>query len=222
MVDIYDIISVGNCKNTQNGLERCSSRMEGCAMKQGWNEEEFDEIEETDAPFESRKVWELSAYEREQVIEVYGAQPDSERSIQCMRPVHEVRTLNAWERAVFEGQSLVSSKYCIQILYKIRGEIERSELQQAAQQLFAENAELRVHFLPLGWGEKMHKLIFQKMMPDIRYRNMENIADDSIDRFLKKMMEDEQEKGFDMERSPLVRFYLLKTPGRTSRFCDSP
>jgi len=171
---------------------------------------------EDDAPYESRKVWELSAFEREQVIQVYGNQPDSERSVHCPRPVQEVRTLNAWERAVFEGQSLVSPQYCVQILYKIRGEIERSELQQAVQQLLAENEELRVRFLPLGWGEKMHKLIFQKMTIDIRYRNMENIADDSIDRFLKKLMEDEKEKGFDLAKDPLLRFTLIKTPRRTS------
>lgn len=188
-------------------------------MKQGWEKDGFDffeGFEEEDVPYESRKVWELSAFEREQVVQVYGSQPESEKGPKCPRPVQEVRTLTAWEESVFDGQALVSPQYCIQILYKIRGEIERNELQKALNQLLEDNEELRIHYLPLGWNEKLHKLVFQKMTLDIRYRNMENIADDSIDRFLKKLMVDDREKGFDMSKEPLLRLTLIKTPRRTS------
>lgn len=188
-------------------------------MKYGWEKDgfgSFDGFEEDNAPYESRKVWDLSAFEREQVIQAYGSQPESEQGPRCPRPVQEVRTLTAWEESVFDGQALVSPQYSIQILYKIRGEIDRNDLQKAVNKLFDENEELRIHFLPLGWNEKLHKLVFQKMSLDIRYRNMENIADDSIDRFLKKLMLEDQEKGFDMAKEPLLRLTLIKTPRRTS------
>ena len=188
-------------------------------MKHGWEKDGFDSFdgfEEEVVPYESRKVWELSAFEREQVIQAYGNQPESEQGPRCPRPVQEVRTLTAWEESVFDGQALVSPQYCVQILYKVRGEIERNDLQKAVNELLADNEELRIHYFPLGWKEEMHKLVFQNMSLDIRYRNMENIADDSIDRFLKKLMLDEQEKGFDMAKDPLLRLTLIKTPRRTS------
>lgn len=188
-------------------------------MKHGWEKDGFDSFEdfaEDGAPFESKKVWELSAFEREQLVQTYGKQPESEQGPKCPRPVQEIRTLTAREKAVFEGQALVSPQYCIQILYKIRGEIDRNEFKKAVNQMLAENEELRVQYFPLGWHEKICKLVFQNTALDIRYQNMEKISDESIDRFLKKLMEDDREKGFDMAKEPLLRLTLIKTPRKTS------
>ena len=170
-----------------------------------------------------RKIspYNLPYNDKEALFKLYGHNvlddvDPSSAQYNAMRTIEEIRTLNAYERSIFEEQQLVTPEYCLQFLYKFRkADIEmkdlRTKLKQNLAELVRRVPELRVNFVPLGYEDKPHKLIFRSRVPEIRFISLNRLSGDALDRSLISLMQEERNKGFDLAQDFLLRFTLVRT-----------
>ena len=131
------------------------------------------------------------------------------------RHIEEVRTLNNYEKLIFEEQQLVSPNYALQFLYKFGKDVDRQELKANLRRnwatLIERVPELRVNFAPLGYDYKMHKIIMSHCSADIRHISLNRLSGNSLDRSLASLMQDDRQRPFDLKQDFLIRFTLVRT-----------
>ena len=155
--------------------------------------------------------------DKEVLFKLYGHNVlDGDNAPPTMRVVEEIRTLNAYEKSIFEEQQLVTPEYCLQFLYKFRKtDVEIKDLKIKLKnnliELVRRVPELRVNFVRLGYEDKMHKLVFRNRIPDIRYISLNRLSGDALDRSLSTIMQEDRNKGFDLAQDLLFRFTLVRT-----------
>lgn len=166
------------------------------------NEEEMPDY---DASVVARKINELEGIELMQLEERYGRQ-DVGKFGQHGTVISEVRTLDKYERSVFLREDFVSPQFNLQYFYKLKSDVDRRDIQGKINEFFANNPLLRVNFYSLGIESKMHKIVFAKREPSVKFYGMKFLKGDALNKSLDKMMSDDIQRPFDLENDILIRF----------------
>ena len=143
------------------------------------------------------------------LVRHYGPQPEAGKHKISAHPIATIQSLTEREQCVIDGQYLVSSAFSIQILYKVKGDIQQNTFNQAAREISNKNPMLRSSFCKLG--DRMVRVTFFSRMPEITYRNMEHMSGSSLHTALSKIMTEEKRRGFDLVTDTLVRINVIHT-----------
>ncbi len=143
------------------------------------------------------------------LIRHYGPQPEPGKNNFSAHPIQSIQSLTEREKCILDGQYMVSPFFSIQIIYKVKGEIQQSRFDQAAQAIFARNPMLRSNYCKLG--KEMARIVFDARMPDITYRNMSQMSASTLNSSLHKIMTEEKRHPFNPVSGSLVRFYVINT-----------
>ena len=167
--------------------------------------------EREEAPIEITHIYDIQGQDRLELSRRFGQQPARGSSIQCPRPVTEIRTLTEEERCIFEQQDFVSRNYCIQFLYKVSGEIDRDQFRENVHKMFRDNPDLRVNFVPLGLERKYHKVVFEDCCPEVNYTSLNCLVGETLDHALQRTMAIDRRTGFNIENDVLMRILIINT-----------
>ncbi len=143
------------------------------------------------------------------LVRHYGPQPEAGKNNFSAHPIQSIQSLTEREKCILDGQYMVSPFFSIQIIYKVKGEIQQSRFDQAAQAIFARNPMLRSNYCKLG--KEMARIVFDARMPDITYRNMSQMSASTLNSSLHKIMTEEKRRPFNPVSGSLVRFYVINT-----------
>ena len=143
------------------------------------------------------------------LVRQYGSQPEPGKNIISAHPIATIQSLTERERCLIDGQFFVSSSFTIQLLYKVKGDIQQNRFHQAAREISTQNPILRSNFCKLG--DKMVKVTFFSRLPEITYRNMEHMSSNSFHTALARIMSEEKNRRFHLVTDPLVRIHVIHT-----------
>lgn len=151
---------------------------------------------------------ELKPNEKSVLEQVYGKiVTDSGYSA---NKITKIREITSDEAQFFERKTFASPHFCVQTLYKVRGEIKPIQFNRAVNSLLEEDENFRANFCNVG--TRTVKVIFEKhtTLSEIIFR-MLRLDGDELDETLTKIMEADRRKGFDLQRDYLIRFSVFQT-----------
>ena len=151
---------------------------------------------------------ELRPDEKNVLEQVYGKiAGDSGYSANRIKKINE---LTADEAQFFERKTFASPHFCVQTLYKVRGEIRPMQFSRAVNSLLEVDENFRANYCSVG--TRTVKVIFEKraILPEVVFRILK-LEGDEIDETLTKIMEADRRKGFDLKRDYLLRFSVFQT-----------
>lgn len=124
--------------------------------------------------------------------------------------VEEIRELTEEERRFFERKNFLSPHFCVQTLYKFKGEISPIKFNRAVKSLVTEDENFRANFCNVG--TRTLKIIFARrdIIPEIIFRNLKLDAEE-LDETLIKIVEADRRLNFDIQRGNLIRFSVFRT-----------
>ena len=143
------------------------------------------------------------------LVRHYGPQPEPGRNKISAHPIAYVQPLTERENCILDKQFLVSPDFSIQILYKVKGNLEQDAFDRTALELSKQKTALRCNFCELG--AQRVKVVFFSRMPEISYRNMEHMSASSQNSALSKIMLEEKQRKFDLVAGGLVRIHVIRT-----------
>lgn len=151
---------------------------------------------------------EITAEEKKVLEQIYGNIIFNGGYIQ--NQIEKICKLTADENIFFERKNFISPHFCVQTLYKIRGEISSLKFNRAVHNLIEEDENFRTNFCNVG--NRILKIIFAKCesTPDIIFRNLKIDAEE-LDEALIKIMEADRRLDFDIQRGNLIRFSVFRT-----------
>ena len=147
---------------------------------------------------------ELSPNLQEKLTQIYGKQPLNEKS-QYANKIIYLRELNDQEK------NLVSANFVTQTLYKFSGMLNTFKFSREVHSCIESAEELRTNYC--SGDEKNFAVILQKNItePEITFQNLQNLDDDELDGALKKLMEADMRRGFNLQKGNLIRFSIFHT-----------
>ena len=146
----------------------------------------------------------LPQEEQDVLTQIYGAQ-----SGYTAKKISYVQELEEDEEYYFDKNVFQSPNFFVQRLYKVSGNLVPLKFNLAVSKLIEQTDELRTNFCSVG--TRTLKIIFEsrKEIPEIIYRNLENVAD--IDETLKNILEADMRKSFDLRHDKLIRLSVFHT-----------
>ena len=153
---------------------------------------------------------ELPENETDLLKTLYGAQPKDDSGFSVNKILY-VRELTEYEKNLFAGRSFLSSNFLTQALYKLKGVLVPLRFNRVLRDMVIRSEILRTNYYQ-GMNGSM-AVVFQEraMLPQVDYRNMEELAVDEIDSTLRKLMEADMREGIDLRRGHLIRFSVYHT-----------
>ena len=151
---------------------------------------------------------ELRPDEKNVLEQVYGKiAGDSGYSANGIKKINE---LTADEAQFFERKTFASPHFCVQTLYKVRGEVKPMQFNRAVNSLLEVDENFRANYCNVG--TRTVKIIFKKhaTLPEVVFR-MLRLEGDELDETLTKIMEADRRKGFDLQHDYLIRFSVFQT-----------
>ena len=147
---------------------------------------------------------ELSPNLQEKLTQIYGKQPLNEKS-QYANKIIYLRELNDQEK------NLVSANFVTQTLYKFSGMLNTFKFSREVHSCIESAEELRTNYC--SGDEKNFAVVLKKNItePEITFQNLQNLDDDELDGALKKLMEADMRRGFNLQKGNLIRFSIFHT-----------
>lgn len=151
---------------------------------------------------------ELKPTEKSVLEQIYGKFVEDPNY--SMNKITKIRELTADEAQFFERKTFASPHFCVQTLYKVRGDIKPIQFNRAVNSLIDEDENFRANYCNVG--TRTLKVIFGKRstIPEVVFR-MLKLSGDELDETLTKIMEADRRKGFDLQRDYLIRFSVFQT-----------
>ena len=124
--------------------------------------------------------------------------------------IEDIQELSEEEKRFFEKKNFISPHFCVQTLYKIKGELEPLNFNRAIHRLLTADENFRANFCNVG--TRTLKVIFSEndMMPEIIFRVLK-LDKDELDETLIKILEADRRLNFDLQRGSLIRFSAFRT-----------
>ena len=123
--------------------------------------------------------------------------------------IEEVEELTPEESRFFDRKNFISSHFCIQTLYKFKGEISTLQFNRAVRNLINEDKNFRANFCNIG--SRTVKIIFaNRDMPEIVFRVLKLDAE-KLDETLIKILEADRRLDFNIKNGNLIRFSAFRT-----------
>ncbi|MBO6178923.1 MAG: hypothetical protein J6O04_07105 [Selenomonadaceae bacterium] len=185
-------------------------------------------------PMEYRRLWgkDLSNEERVELLKNYGSQQGykhntdrvgsfgsltqgysqdtkSGGSAYYAHPIVELRTLTKSETWFFENKGFISPHFCVQVLYKVKGYVTRTDLNRAIYKLVEENPNLRAGYCKMP--TRALKVVFKDRQIPLIYQNVNRMSGESIQKSLDRLIEKDRLEGFDLLHGPLFRISIFHT-----------
>ncbi|MBR2215198.1 MAG: hypothetical protein IJ849_05510 [Selenomonadaceae bacterium] len=98
-----------------------------------------------------------------------------------------------------------------QELYKIKGTLLPTHFNRTLRIMIEEQESLRLNYVHLGRRILAVVFVARPDIPDVIYRNMEDLEAEELDPALKKIMEADMRQGFDLRHGSLIRFAVYHT-----------
>lgn len=151
---------------------------------------------------------ELTAEEKSVLEQVYGK--IFQTAGYNPNRVASIRELTEDESKFFERKNFVSPHFCVQTLYKVKGDILPIQFNRAVKNLIAADENFRSNFCTVG--ERTVKLVFEKRenVPEVLFRVL-NLDAAATDEMLTKILEADRRLDFDIQRGNLIRFSAFRT-----------
>jgi len=141
---------------------------------------------------------------QEKLTQIYGKQPLNEKS-QYANKIIYLRELNDQEK------NLVSANFVTQTLYKFSGMLNTFKFSREVHSCIESAEELRTNYC--SGDEKNFAVVLKKNItePEITFQNLQNLDDDELDGALKKLMEADMRRDFNLQKGNLIRFSIFHT-----------
>ena len=150
---------------------------------------------------------ELTAEEKNILEQIYGKFVLN--SGYSQNQIEEVQELTPEESRFFDRKNFISPHFCIQTLYKFKGEILPMQFNRAVKNLLTEDKNFRANFCNVG--TRTVKVIFaNRDMPEIVFRNLKLDAEE-LDETLIKILEADRRLDFNIKNGNLIRFSAFRT-----------
>lgn len=124
--------------------------------------------------------------------------------------IEKIRELTAEEAQFFERKTFASPHFCVQTLYKVRGEFLPIKFNRAVNSLLEADENFRANYCNVGTRTVKVILGNRAVNPEVVFRIL-RLEGDELDETLTKIMEADRRKGFDIQRDYLIRFSVLCT-----------
>ena len=150
---------------------------------------------------------EVSAEEKNILEQIYGKFVlDSGYS---QNQITEIQELTPEESRFFDRKNFISPHFCVQTLYKVKGEILPLKFNRAVKNLIETDENFRANFCNIG--TRTLKIIFaNRDMPEIVFRMLKLDAEE-IDETLIKILEADRRLDFNIQSGNLIRFSVFRT-----------
>lgn len=124
--------------------------------------------------------------------------------------IEEIQELSKEESNFFSKKNFVSPHFCIQTLYKIKGEVSPLKFNRAVRSLISEDKNFRANFFNIGM--RTLKIIFSENynVPEVTFRVLK-LEGEELDETLIKIMEADRRVKFNLQRGSLIRFSVFRT-----------
>lgn len=124
--------------------------------------------------------------------------------------IDEVRELTDEEKRFFDKKNYISPHFCVQTLYKIKGEVLPLKFNRAVRNMLIADENFRTNFCTVG--TRTLKIIFSNrtIFPEIIFRSL-TLEPEELDETLIKIMEADRRLNFDIQRGNLIRFAVFRT-----------
>lgn len=154
---------------------------------------------------------ELTFEDKRILEEIYGTNCLSENSNSYIQnQIRDVQKLTDAENRFFERKNFISPYFCIQTLYKVKGELSPIKFNRAVKNLMDTDENFRANFC--SSGERAYKVFLAKRdkMPEIVFRIIKAEGEE-LDENLIKIMEADRRVSFDIVNGNLIRFSAFNT-----------
>ena len=157
------------------------------------------------------KVDDLPDNELTVLRQLYGPQI-AESHGYSRNKISYVRELTGEEKSFFHHRNAMNPVGTIrQGLYKIQGNLLPTYFNRALHSMIKETESLRLNYCSVGTRILAVVLEEQRDIPQVLYRNLENMDAEELNSTLRRIMEAELRHGFDLRSGSLVRFTVLHT-----------
>ena len=154
---------------------------------------------------------ELSTEEKNILEQVYGVNCLSENETSySANKIEDVKKLSAAENKFFERKNFISPYFCVQTLYKVKGELSPIKFNRAVKNLIETDENFRANFCNVGY--RTIKVIFSQRdkMPEVVFRIIKAEGEE-LDEVFTKIMEADRRLNFDIVHGNLIRFSAFRT-----------
>ncbi len=151
---------------------------------------------------------EITAEEKNILEQIYGKFVlDSGYS---QNQITEIQELTPEESRFFDRKNFISPHFCVQTLYKVKGEISPLKFNRAVRNLVDEDKNFRANFCNVG--ARTLKVIFtnREIISEIVFRVLK-LEGEELDETLIKILEADRRLDFDIVRGNLIRFSIFRT-----------
>ena len=154
---------------------------------------------------------ELTFEDKRILEEIYGTNCLSENATSYIQNhIEDVQKLTDAENRFFERKNFISPYFCVQTLYKVKGELSPIKFNRAVKNLIDTDENFRANFC--NSGDRAFKVFFSKRdkMPEIVFRIIKAEGEE-LDEILIKIMEADRRVNFDIMHGNLIRFSAFNT-----------
>ena len=157
------------------------------------------------------QITDLLPEERQVIEHHYGNQVHSLHSFSPKQLLY-LRDITDDEKEFFSHRdSHHLTGALLQMLYKIKGKLIPTRFNRALNVISRHDEALRMNFCDVG--NRILAVVFQERleMPEVVYRNLENVQGEQLDDILKSLMEADMRRSFDPKNGPIIRFSVYHT-----------
>ena len=154
---------------------------------------------------------ELTFEDKRILEEIYGTNCLSENSTSYIQnQIEDVQKLTDAENRFFERKNFISPYFCVQTLYKVKGELSPIKFNRAVKNLIETDENFRANFC--NSGDRAFKVFFSRRdkFPEIVFRVIK-FDGEELDEILTKIMEADRRVSFDIVHGNLIRFSAFNT-----------
>lgn len=151
---------------------------------------------------------ELKPNEKNVLEQIYGKFVENPNY--SINKITKICELTADETQFFERKTFASPHFCVQTLYKVRGEIKPIQFNRAVNSLLEEDENFRANFCNVGARTLKVILGRRDTLPEVIFR-MLKLEGDELDETLTKIMEADRRHPFDILHDYLIRFSVFQT-----------
>ena len=157
------------------------------------------------------QVTDLLPEERQIIERYYGNQIHALHSFSPKQLLY-LRDISDDEKEFFSHwETNQLSGAILQTLYKIKGKLIPTRFNRALNLISRHDEALRMNFCDVG--NRILAVVFQERMemPEVVYRNLENVQGEQLEDILKSLMEADMRRSFDPKNGPIIRFSVYHT-----------
>lgn len=124
--------------------------------------------------------------------------------------VEDIYELGAGQRWMLEEGQHVKNAFFLQILTKAVIRFDPPAFRQQAEEVCRNHENLRSAFVMKGLT-KPYRVVLKDRHPEINCFDLSNLDMEAFDEKIRKLMETDRQRGFDLEKDPLLRISIYKS-----------